>query len=129
VGDPNVDGAGILDVAAAAALTDPTPANQGVMRGSGLGTLAEDRGSLEIEIDVDPVMELIILLTGEKTAQDKLFDVLAYTTSDWTESSWYGADWYGADWYGADWYGADWYGADWYGADWYGADWYGADWY
>ena len=121
VGDRNVDGHGALDVAAAAAAT-PTAGNQGlVVRSSGLGSLALDRGSLSLEIStsglfdsIDYLVGNVIRLTGETTAQSETFDPVAYTTTDWTGSNWYGSNWYGSNWYGSNWYGSNWYGSNWY---------------
>ncbi len=116
VGNPNVDGHGAIDVAAAAALSNPTPANQGVARSTGLGSLDLSRGTMQVQIQPNNLLQL---LTGLTTAQNKPFDAVEFTSTEW-----YGAQWYGAQWYGAQWYGAQWYGAQWYGAQWYGAQWY-----
>jgi serine protease AprX len=136
VGDRNVDGHGALDVAAAAAAS-PAPGNQGlIVRSSGLGSLALDRGSLEIEIStsglfnsIDYLLGNVLRLTGETTAQNMTFSAVEYTTSDWTGSNWYGSNWYGSNWYGSNWYGSNWYGSNWYGSNWYGSNWYGSNWY
>jgi serine protease AprX len=118
VGDPNVDGAGILDVAAAAGLDNPPLANQDITRSSGLGTLAADRGTLETEILIDPLLGTVLLLDSEITAQNTLWDAVTYIESEWDGSTWYGSTWYGSTWYGSTWYGSTWYGSTWYTAAW-----------
>ncbi|MBW3619350.1 MAG: S8 family serine peptidase [Actinobacteria bacterium] len=118
VGDRNVDGHGILDVAAAADLVEPPLANQGVVRSTGLGTLADDRGSLATQITIDPILGTVVLLDGELTAQNTLWNGLEYTTSEWNGNQWYGNQWYGNQWYGNQWYGNQWYGNQWYTAGW-----------
>ncbi|MBW3659088.1 MAG: S8 family serine peptidase, partial [Actinobacteria bacterium] len=100
VGDRNVDGHGILQVAAAADLLNPPLGNQDVVRSSGLGTLAEDRGSLQTEILIDPLLGTLLLLDSEITAQNTLWDAVQYTTSEWNGNTWYGNTWYGNTWYG-----------------------------
>ena len=107
VGDRNVDGAGILDVAAAAALTTAPAANQGIVRSTGLGSLAADRGTLGTAIELGGGLGLLEL-TGELTAQNTLWDPIRYTTSEWNGNNWYGNNWYGNNWYGNNWYSAGW---------------------
>jgi serine protease AprX len=118
VGDRNVDGHGTLDVAAAAALTEPPVANAGIERSSGLGLLAADRGTLQTEILLDPILGTVLLLDGEITAQNQVWDAVTYTTSEWNGSNWYGSNWYGSNWYGSNWYGSNWYGSNWYVGSW-----------
>lgn len=114
VGDPQVDGHGSLDAYAAAHAAGASPANQGVPRSLGTGSLAADRGSLEVQIQTSPSsLTSPTLLSGEVTAQGLLFDQVGYLTSAWTESSWYGSSWYGSSWYGSSWYGSSWYAAGW----------------
>jgi serine protease AprX len=136
VGNPNVDGHGSLDAYAAAHAGTFDPANQGVPRSLGSGSLQLDRGSLQVQIQtgtiLDPLFHLLSpvlqLLVGNLTAQNQTFDQLTYFTSDWTGSSWYGSSWYGSSWYGSSWYGSSWYGSSWYGSSWYGSSWYATAW-
>jgi serine protease AprX len=136
VGNGNVDGHGSLDAYAAAHAGTFDSANQGVPRSLGSGSLQLDRGSLQINIQtgalLDPLFRLLSpvlkLLVGNLTAQNELFDQLAYFTSEWSGSSWYGSSWYGSSWYGSSWYGSSWYGSSWYGSSWYGSSWYATAW-
>jgi serine protease AprX len=136
VGSGNVDGHGSLDAYAAAHAGTFESANQGIPRSLASGSLQLDRGSLAINIQtgslLDPIFRLLSpvlkLLVGNLTAQNQLFDPLAYFTSEWSGSSWYGSSWYGSSWYGSSWYGSSWYGSSWYGSSWYGSSWYATAW-
>ncbi|MFP5309295.1 MAG: S8 family serine peptidase [Actinomycetes bacterium] len=115
VRDRNVDGHGVVDVAAAAALTAPPVANQGVQRSSGLGSLAADRGSLVYRLQVSPLLPAVRLdNTTELTAQNQLFDPLSYVSSDWSAGNWYAGNWYAGNWYAGNWYAGNWYAGNWY---------------
>jgi serine protease AprX len=121
VGNANVDGHGSLDAYAAAHAGTFDSANQGVVRSLGSGSLQLDRGSLQVNIQVggllDPVFQLLTpvlkLVVGNLTAQNTVFDQLAYFTSEWSGSAWYGSAWYGSAWYGSAWYGSAWYATAW----------------
>jgi serine protease AprX len=52
----------------------------------------------------------------------------AWNGAAWNSSTWAGAAWNGAAWNGAAWNGAAWNGAAWNGAAWNGAAWNGAAW-
>jgi serine protease AprX len=108
VGDPNVDGAGIIDVDAAASLTSPMPANQDVPRSTGLGLMSEDRGDISVDLYVDALIVRLDLGT-ELTAQNLVFDPVTYTSTEWTNSSWYNTSWYNSSWYNSSWYNSSWY--------------------
>jgi serine protease AprX len=125
VGDPNVDGFGVVDVAAAASVEDPPLANQGAAKGTGLGLLEDSRGSLAIEIQTEDLLGQLItvLLTGDLTAQNELFDAVDYVTTDWTATTWYTSQWYTSQWYTSQWYTSQWYTSQWYTSQWYGAEW------
>ena len=127
-GDPNIDGDGSLATYAAAHAGTTTSANQGVIRSLGTGTVQADRGTLNVQIDADPLLHTLTLLTGELTAQNKPFNDLEYTTTHWDGTSWYTSQWYGTSWYGTSWYGTSWYGTSWYGTSWYGTSWYAGGW-
>jgi serine protease AprX len=103
VGDPNVDGAGILDIDAASALATPPVANVDAPRSTGLGLLGPARGTLEMVI-TDPVTGLHLILSGELTAQNLVFDPVTYTASSWWASSWWASSWWASSW----WYVDDW---------------------
>ncbi|MGH9043112.1 MAG: S8 family peptidase [Acidimicrobiia bacterium] len=121
VGNPHVDGHGSLNAYAAAHAGTFDSANQGVVRSLGGGSLSLDRGSLTVQIQTGgllvPILNLLIpifsLLQGEVTAQNLIFDPLAYLAADWTGNSWYGNSWYGNSWYGNSWYGNSWYATAW----------------
>ncbi len=136
VGDRNVDGFGAIDLPTAVAQS-PAPGSQGlVVRSSGLGSIAADRGSLAVTVSTSGLWNTIAWLLGHVvqlntnlTAQLDSFDAAQYSGSNWYGSNWYGSNWYGSNWYGSNWYGSNWYGSNWYGSNWYGSNWYGSDWY
>jgi serine protease AprX len=130
VGDRNVDGHGVLDVRAAAALSSPPVANQGVQRSTGLGSLAADRGSLVYRLEVSGLLPAVRLDdTTNLTAQNTLFSPLEYVTSDWSAGGWYAGGWYAGGWYAGGWYAGGWYAGGWYAGGWYAGGWYAGGWY
>ena len=137
VGNPNVDGHGSLDTYAAAHAGTFESANQGVVRSIGGGSIALDRAGLQVQIQTGgilvPILSLLIPIFSssrdEVTAQNLVFDPLAYLAAEWTGNSWYRqASWYGNSWYSNSWYGNSWYGNSWYGNSWYGNSWYATAW-
>jgi serine protease AprX len=123
--DPNVVGAGLLDIGEAIENLPVGEANRGVQLSNGHGSIAKSQGSIRLAVKNG---EQLLGVLGSA------LPVMEADSSDpsglrWLKTGWYGGDWYGGDWYGGDWYGGDWYGGDWYGGDWYGGDWYGGDWY
>jgi serine protease AprX len=101
VGDPFVDGHGILDVAAAASeapatLTQPVPA---------LAALAGATVGLES--------------TGASSS---------WNPDNWTGSAWKGSAWNGSAWNGSAWNGSAWNGSAWNGSAWNGSAWNGSAW-
>jgi serine protease AprX len=133
----NVDGAGSLDAYAAAHADTLSMANRNVSRAAGTGLLALDRGTISSKIQTDtasstklavPVSLNLTTLTGERTAQNKQFDGLQYTTSEWTGTRWYTSQWSGTRWYTTVWDGTRWYGTRWYDNSWSGSRWYAIAW-
>jgi len=136
-GDPNIDGAGALDAYAAAHAGTYDSANAGVARSLGTGSISLDRGSLQVQIQLGLVSDLLglllqpvyqVLFGTNLTAQNQVFDGLDFLTSEWTGSRWYDSQWGGSRWYGSRWYGSRWYGSRWYSTGWYGSRWYGIAW-
>lgn len=136
-GDANIDGHGSLDAHAAAHAGTFDSANQGVTRSLGTGSINLDRGSLQVQIELGLVPDLLglllqpvyqVLFGTDLTAQNELFDSLDFLTSEWTGSRWYESQWGGSRWYGSRWYGSRWYGSRWYSTSWYGSRWYGIAW-
>lgn len=128
VGDPNVDGAGALDVYAASRSLSMLSANVGVARSLGTGTIDADRGTLTLEVATGLADPVYSLLTGSLTAQNLLMNSAEFIASPWTATSWADSQWAGTRWYGTRWYGTRWYGTRWYSTDWYGSRWYGTAW-
>jgi serine protease AprX len=137
--DPNVVGAGLLNVGAAIADLPVGEANQGVQLSSGLGSLGESQGSFCLAVkDGSNVLGLLGQALPVKGGSSSDPSGLAWhktswyagnDCAEWSGPGWYGPGWYGPGWYGPGWYGPGWYGPGWYGPGWYGPGWYGPGWY
>ena len=138
VTDPNKAGAGLIDAYAAATQTVPGVSTQVHPKSTGLGSLALDRGSIDIEVVTDLGQ---VALTGEFNAQTDPTKVdasnpaglvpfvgLTFTQSGWEGAAWRGAAWRAEDWAGAAWRGVAWRATTWDGAAWRGAAWRNSDW-
>ncbi|MFP5353138.1 MAG: S8 family serine peptidase [Actinomycetota bacterium] len=136
--DPHAAGQGLVDAYAAATSSSLLSANQGIPQSSGLGSLALDRGSIDVEV-VTPAGQLA--LTGEFTAQTNPnnvslsnpgglvpFSSLTYTTSGWDGTSWRGTSWRTDEWAGTSWRGTSWRATVWDGTSWRGTSWRNEDW-
>jgi serine protease AprX len=128
-------GAGMVDVGAAMTLASREwgwawflPANRGLVRSTGLGSLELSRGSYHVYADInhDGVMELV---TGE-------IDVLgnSWSGNGWSGNSWSGNSWSSnvwsayVSWAGNSWSGNSWSGMSWTGNSWSGNSWSGDSW-
>jgi serine protease AprX len=101
VGDPFVDGHGILDVAAAVSST-PMTLNQ-------------------------PVPNLLTLI-GESVDLEGAGALGSWNSDNWTGSKWNGSKWNGSTWNGSKWNGSKWNGSTWNGSAWNGSTWNGSKW-
>jgi serine protease AprX len=101
VGNPFVDGHGILNVAAAVGST-PMTLNQ-------------------------PVPNLLTLL-GETVGLETAGALGSWNPANWTGSTWNGSTWNGSTWNGSTWNGSTWNGSTWNGSTWNGSTWNGSTW-
>lgn len=131
--DPNETGAGIIDAYAAATETVLGVSTQAHPKSTGLGLLALDRGSLDLEV-VTPAGQ--VALTGEFIAQtdpskislDNPGGLIPYVGLNFTQSGWDAATWKAATWKTEDWSAATWKAATWKGTEWEAATWKGTEW-
>ena len=136
--DPNETGAGIIDSYAAATASVVGVSTQTHPRSTGLGLLAADRGTIELEV-VTPVGQVALL--GEFNAQTDPAQVSAtnpgglvpyvglnFTQSGWDAASWKAASWKAEDWAAASWKAASWKATTWDAASWKGTEWENPDW-
>ena len=114
-------GAGLLDVAAAAAAPTPSKKRQPHAYSTGLGSLDAARGSVRVH-------DGTTALSGEQDIFGTPWDGASWSGASWSGASWSGGVWNGSTWSGASWSGASWSGASWSGASWSGASWSGASW-
>ena len=133
VGEATVDGAGAVDLVAAVAETPAAGWQSGIVRSTGLGSVAADRGSLRVMITPTSFTEALaapwLEFTGERMANGLPFDPTAFTSGEWTSSSWYSSSWYSSSWYSSSWYSSSWYSSSWYSSSWYSSSWYSSSWY
>jgi serine protease AprX len=106
VGNPFVDGHGILDVAAADA-SAPMTLNQSPM------TQATALGS-----------DVFLGLSGLSSS----WNPANWSGSTWNGSTWNGSTWNGSTWNGSTWNGSTWNGSTWNGSTWNGSTWNGSTW-
>ena len=130
LGDSAAQGAGLLDVKAAAAAPTPTAA-QSWPRSVGTGSLELARGTHHVTVDGAPVV-------GEQSVFLTAWDALGWASAvvsgttwsggSWTGNSWTGNSWTGGSWTGNSWTGNSWTGNSWTGNSWTGNSWTGNSW-
>ncbi len=126
-----MQGRGLIDVGAAAALPTPTDARQTWTRSSGLGSLDAARGSARVVVDGVEVRGEVTVFGDRWEAQrwvGATVDTGTWTGSSWTGSSWTGSSWTGSSWTGSSWTGSSWTGSSWTGSSWTGSSWTGSSW-
>ncbi|MDP9393514.1 MAG: S8 family serine peptidase [Actinomycetota bacterium] len=128
--DPAAQGAGMLDVKAAAASATPV-AVQDWPRSTGTGSLELSRGTRHVTVDGTPVVgEQSVFLTAWQSYAwlTALSTGGSWTGGSWTGNSWTGNSWTGGSWAGNSWTGNSWTGNSWTGNSWTGNSWTGNSW-
>jgi len=141
VGDPFVDGHGIVNVPGALAAAGKVALNQapalgaegssGVLTGSSsiLFSKTWDASSWNpANWSGSDWLSSPYAADGTGTPATAPESGLTWNGAAWNGAAWNGAAWNGAAWNGAAWNGAAWNGAAWNGAAWNGAAWNGAAW-
>jgi serine protease AprX len=151
--NPDLVGDGLIDAYAAANNTVLGISTQNYQNSSGLGSLALDRGTLDVQFasplgqidaagevkaqtdpsQVNPSNPLGLLpfvaadykLTGWDPAS---WEGTTWKTEDWTGTTWKGTTWKATVWDGTTWKGTTWKNEDWQGTTWKDADWEGTTW-
>jgi len=125
VGTPRKMGAGIVNVAGAAALVaagGASPAGSTAGSGQGTGTLEGARGTVH-------AVDRGVALVGERDIfgrawSPSTFAARAATGTTWTAGTWNGSTWTGTSWTATgDWAAPAWSGTSWSGAAWGGRTW------
>jgi serine protease AprX len=101
VGDPFVDGHGILNAAAAVG-SAPMTLNQSV--------------------------PTVVTQIGQTVSMEAAGAVSSWNPGNWTGSTWNGSTWNGFTWNGSTWNGSTWNGSTWNGSTWNGSTWNGSTW-
>jgi serine protease AprX len=118
--DPMAVGSGLVDANAAAFSAPQGVANQGLVVGTGQGSLALSRGSVQVRTDDLLGTVLGSVFGATLTAQLLLWNPGGYTSARWVPSDWYLSTWEIYRWNRVSWYGNDWPGYRWHGSTWYG---------
>jgi hypothetical protein len=130
--DPNIDGRGALNAAAAVSLNQVNFSQSGVVRSKGDGPLADDRGHVSMRLQAwamtpSPATScnpnVATLISGETAANNRALVRSEVLNPDWSSSSWYSSSWYSSSWYSSSWYSSGWSSSSWYSSSWYAASW------
>lgn len=129
--DPMAVGSGLVDAYAATVAAPPGLANQGLDESTGTGSLQDSRGTVQVRASAAVATPVI---SGELTAQLRIWDPIGFRVLPWTELTWYTSQWAGSNWEATDWEGSNWEGSNWEGSNWestssYGSNWEGSTWY
>ena len=119
--DGNAEGAGAININAAASAAVPLNATQKWVPATGTGSLELARGGSHVALNG-------IELTGETDIMDKPWNGPKWATSSAAATAWSGGVWNGAVWAGDSWSGTSWAGATWTANDWTGHSWSGHSW-
>lgn len=122
----NCQGAGLIDLNAAAYNRNNSYPSQTHLRSKGTGSLEGARGSYNIALDGET-------LTGEQDifGSDWVGELYAKLTAagvSWSAGDWNGVSWSGVSWSGVSWSGVSWSGVSWSGVSWSGLSWSGLSW-
>ncbi|HZJ51168.1 MAG TPA: S8 family serine peptidase [Actinomycetota bacterium] len=108
--DPVAQGAGALDLKAAAAARTPE-ATQEHVPSEGTGSLEAARGSAHVEMDGDA-------LSGEQDIFGEPWDATTWARNSWSQTSWSGGLWNSEVWAGDSWTRNSWSRNSWSGVVW-----------
>jgi hypothetical protein len=108
--DPVAQGAGVLNLRAAAAARTPS-ATQRHIPSEGTGSLEGARGSAHIEMDGDA-------LSGEQDIFGEPWDGATWAPNSWSQTSWSGGLWNSKEWAGDSWSRNSWSRNSWSGVVW-----------
>jgi serine protease AprX len=136
--NPNLAGQGLVDAYASVKNLLVGAANQGLEPSTGLGSLALDRGTLDVDV-ATPAGQVALL--GDFTALNNPtrvsptnplglvpFVAADYQLTGWDPTSWEGTAWKTEAWAGTAWKGTAWKDTVWDGTAWKGTAWKNLDW-
>jgi serine protease AprX len=121
--DSIAQGAGELDVQAAAAAPTPANAVQSFPRALGTGTLEGARGTAHV---ADPTSG--VELTGERDIMNQPWNAASWTIASAAGRAWTGGIWNGSVWAGTGWTGTSWATQTWSTSPWTARTWSGSLW-
>jgi len=119
--DSVAEGAGAINVNAAASASIPLNATQKFAAATGTGSLEQARGGSHVAMNG-------VELVGETDIMDQPWNGAKWAPASATAAAWSGGSWNGSVWSGAGWTGTDWAGTVWTGHSWTGHSWSGHSW-
>ena len=126
---PNQPGSGAGEVNAGAAVNLVsdllgllTPANGGLIRSTGTGSLEASRGTLHVYADTnyDGKPDYV---SGEITAFGTPWTATSWSQNTWSDYAWQGSSWSGGSWTTKSWSGMEWSTKSWSANKWTGSTW------
>lgn len=156
--DPKATGSGLADAYSATRRPLDGEANQGVERSNGLGSIALDRGTVDIDVVIPgPVVqqvgltadagELVAMTPSSVDPNNPLalvpwlgtefvstgwdpasWDASTWKTEQWAASTWKASTWKGTGWEASTWKGTEWTNIDWDASTWKNVDWDASTW-
>jgi serine protease AprX len=130
----NAGGAGLVysyDAAKAAASSKflSSPANQGLTRSTGLGSLEASRGSFHVNVDMDGdgVLDLVAGEIGFGWTAGS-WSASSWSASSWSASSWSASSWSAGSWSASSWSASSWSASSWSASSWSASSWSASSW-
>jgi serine protease AprX len=146
VGNPFVDGHGVLDVSAAAAVEGIHFSQANAVPAIRSGPRQPVRGASSQGVDLAttwasstwnpdawagtsrPGMSAEFTTPSSKRGWAPGYRGRTSGRSSWNGSTWNGSSWSGSSWSGSSWSGSSWSGSSWSGSSWSGSSWNGSSW-
>ena len=125
VGNPFVDGHGVLDARAAAGASNIAFSQSNVVRS---GQSVQDQGPAEAWAASSWNGSAWNGSTGPGPWTGSAWNGSGWNGSGWNGSGWNGSGWNGSGWNGSGWNGSGWNGSGWNGSGWNGSAWNGSAW-
>ncbi len=119
--DSVAEGAGAINVNAAATASIPLNGTQKFAAATGTGSLEQARGGSHVAMNG-------VELVGETDIMDQPWNGAKWAPASATAAAWSGGSWNGSVWTGAGWTGTNWAGTVWTGHSWTGHSWSGHSW-
>ncbi len=138
--DKKAQGAGLIDVGAAALAPAPT-AVQSFPRSTGTGSLEASRGSIHVAYE-DKVLSGEVDIFGQawtgnpadlakwssETLTSTNWGAVAWGSTNWGSTNWGSSNWAATNWAATNWAATNWAATNWAGSNWAATNWAGSNW-